>query len=364
MKKLFLLLLFIPLLSFGQDNLYYVSSQGGLNVREEPNSSSKKVATILYGQKVTIESKTGIKLTINDTDKETGVSKAIEGEWVKIEYSVSFFNEPGEGEITENPLSKKIYNGYVFDGFLKKPSFPKYIKENYVNLNSMDNLYVPKGETRNFTFNGDNKPKRLTNCYKYKSGVPFSGIVYDVVFSDQLFKIDNVYGNGSPKYIDGPEINIYVADFKNGIMSGKIKRINPLEGIEKETLKIIDSESLGVEKEIIVKYSSVDIQYGDLEEYINVNGSVFFDINGNSIADFPPFNFWVDNREGFLFGGYENKFLKITYFSEYIEPKGQYGYEYSLDPIHFFDLDCNLYDLVKKFEIIDDFEVKTTDDRL
>ena len=358
MKKIILLLLFIPLVSFGQMD-YYVSAKGGLNVREAPNSKSKKVATLLYGQNVTIESETGVKLTVNDTDKKTGITKVIEGEWVKIEYSKSFFNEPGEGEITEDPLSKKKYNGYVFDGFLEETSFPKYIKENYVNLNSMDNLYVPKGETRNFTFKGDNKPKRLTNCYKYKSGIPFSGIAYDIVFSDQLFKIDNIYGDGSPKYIDGPGINIYVADFKNGIMTGKVKRINPLEEIEKETLKIIESESLGIEKEIIVKYISVEIEYGDLDEYIEVNGSVFFDISGNSITDFPSFNFWVNNGEAFFFNkGYENKFLKITYFSEYIEPKGEHGYEYTFKPIHFFDLDCNLNDIVKKVEIIENFNVK------
>ena len=99
MKKLILLLLFIPLVSFGQMD-YYVSAKGGLNVREQPNSNSKKVAALIYRQKVTIESKTGVKLTINDTDKETGVTKAIEGEWVEI-------------------TSEEKIRGYVFDGFLK-----------------------------------------------------------------------------------------------------------------------------------------------------------------------------------------------------------------------------------------------------
>jgi hypothetical protein len=79
MKKLLLVLLFIPLVSFGQMD-YYVSAKGGLNVREAPNAKAKKVATILYRQKVTIESKTNIKLTINDTDKETGITKVVEGE--------------------------------------------------------------------------------------------------------------------------------------------------------------------------------------------------------------------------------------------------------------------------------------------
>jgi hypothetical protein len=98
MKKLILLLLFIPLVSFGQMD-YYVSAKGGLNVREAPEAKAKKVSTLLYGTFVSIESRTAIKLTTNDTDKRTGVNKQIEGEWVKI--------------ISENNIS-----GYVFDGYL------------------------------------------------------------------------------------------------------------------------------------------------------------------------------------------------------------------------------------------------------
>ena len=98
MKKLILLLLFIPLVSFGQMD-YYVSAKGGLNVREAPNSKSKKVSTLLYGTFVSIKLRTAINLTINDTDKETGIKKLIEGKWVKI--------------VSENSIS-----GYVFDGYL------------------------------------------------------------------------------------------------------------------------------------------------------------------------------------------------------------------------------------------------------
>ena len=82
MRKLILFLLFVPLISLSQD--YYVSAKGGLNVREAPNSKAKKVLTLSYGTFVSIESRTAIKLAINDTDKRTGVKKQIEGEWVKI----------------------------------------------------------------------------------------------------------------------------------------------------------------------------------------------------------------------------------------------------------------------------------------
>ena len=98
MKKLFLVLLFAPLVSFGQMD-YYISAKGGLNVREAPEAKAKKVSTLSYGTFVSIESRTAIKLTINDTDKRTGVNTQIEGEWVEI--------------ISENNIA-----GYVFDGYL------------------------------------------------------------------------------------------------------------------------------------------------------------------------------------------------------------------------------------------------------
>ena len=100
MKKLLLLLLLVPMVSLGQMD-YYVSAKGGLNVREAPNAKAKKVSTLSYGTFVSIESRTAIKLTLNDTDKKTGVKKQIEGEWVEI--------------VSENNIS-----GYVFDGYLVK----------------------------------------------------------------------------------------------------------------------------------------------------------------------------------------------------------------------------------------------------
>ena len=83
MKKLILVLLFVPIVSFGQKD-YYVTAKGGLNVREAPEARAKKVSTLSYGTFVSIESRTAIKLAINDTDKRTGVKKQIEGEWLKL----------------------------------------------------------------------------------------------------------------------------------------------------------------------------------------------------------------------------------------------------------------------------------------
>jgi len=371
MKKINLfitVLLFVPLVSFGQE--YYVSAKGGLNVREAPDAKAKKIETLLYGQKVTVESETGIKLTINDFDQRSGDTKIIEGEWVKIEYAKTFYTIPGDGDIYSDPYEIKKYEGYIFNGFLKEAFFPQYIDENYIDFNSMDNIYIPKGTVVYFNeddkayegypsimeyFKDVEKPKSLTSCYKYKSGILFSGIAYDIILSDPFYEINPI--NYSPKkYKSGPKIDIYIAEFKNGVLTGKQKRINPLEGIETEKIKIIGIDQIGVEKEIVVKYSDLTIEFGDLQEYVYVNDVAFFDLDGNRISDFPPFNFWVNNRESFLFDmNNKNKFLKIKYFPEYIEPKGEYGIQ---DKIHFFDSDCNLYDIVKEVEVIEDFNVK------
>ena len=368
MKKLILFLLFVPLVSFGQE--YYVSARGGLNVREAPDAKAKKIETLLYGQKVTVESETGIKLTINDFDQRSGDTKIIEGEWVKIEYAKTFYTILGDGDIYSDPYEIKKYEGYIFNGFLKEVSFPQYIDENYIDFNSMDNIYLPKGTVVYFNeddkayesnpsiieyFKNVEKPKSLTSCYKYKSGILFSGIAYDIILSDPFYEI-NPINYSSKKYKSGPKIDIYIAEFKNGVLTGKQKKINPLEEIETEKIKTIELDQIGVEKEIVVKYSDLTIEFGDLQEYVYVNDVDFFDLDGSRILDFPPFNFWVNNRESFLFDmNNKNKFLKIKYFPEYIEPRGEYGIQ---DKIHFFDSDCNLYDIVKEVEVIEDFNVK------
>ena len=45
-KKLILLLLIVPLFSFGQK--YYVSAEGGLNVRILPELNTTKVGSLMY----------------------------------------------------------------------------------------------------------------------------------------------------------------------------------------------------------------------------------------------------------------------------------------------------------------------------
>ena len=135
-----------------------VSAKSGLNVRMSPNLKSKTIGKLLYGIPVTVESKTGIKLTVIDTDRETGIKSEIKGEWIEVTgYIVTEYDnkniehksanskllykrdgdEVTEGEymqlsdiqkdslqnvIFQNPLTRIKVRGYVFDGFLEKHS--------------------------------------------------------------------------------------------------------------------------------------------------------------------------------------------------------------------------------------------------
>ena len=126
---------------------YFVSAKSGLNVRERPNSNSNKTGIILYNQKVKILSRSGKKLTINDTDEETGVLKTIEGEWVEVIFGTNL-------------------KGYVFDGFLRKNrssfltrndgttltngfssyTFSKNMPDYYIDISSCNPCEVPTTE--------------------------------------------------------------------------------------------------------------------------------------------------------------------------------------------------------------------------
>ena len=159
----------MPLVSFGQSSYssYYengkikvtgesfeeiigskVSAKSGLNVRESPDLKSKTIGKLPYGISVTVESKTGIKLTVIDTDRETGIKSEIKGEWVevtgyivaeydnknikhnsansKLLYKTDLYWYDLEGlyplpkTFYQNPLIRLKVRGYVFDGFLEK----------------------------------------------------------------------------------------------------------------------------------------------------------------------------------------------------------------------------------------------------
>ena len=142
MNKLRLLVLFIPLVSFGQTpySSYYengnlketgpgyteavtqvISAKSGLNIRQSPDLKSKIIAKIPYETTVSIISKTDLKLTIIDTDKETGITKSIEGKWIKIE--AIFYLSPGDEGYHNELIDESYVEGYVFDGFIEKEKY-------------------------------------------------------------------------------------------------------------------------------------------------------------------------------------------------------------------------------------------------
>ena len=90
---------------FLDDRIYKIDAKGGLNIRNKPGTDGQKVGAIAFEDHVMVVAKTGIKLTINDTDSTTGETKKISGEWVEIKTLKG--NTPS-------------ISGYVFDGFITR----------------------------------------------------------------------------------------------------------------------------------------------------------------------------------------------------------------------------------------------------
>ena len=117
MKKLLIILIFVPLVSFGQNNIYSVTSEGGLNVRDKPGIDGEKIAILLLDDLVYLLEKTEIPITVTDLSKSTGRDKKISGQWVKIKT-----HTPPKLKVDKILRGNKDQNieGYVFDGFLKR----------------------------------------------------------------------------------------------------------------------------------------------------------------------------------------------------------------------------------------------------
>jgi hypothetical protein len=149
MKNLLFLLLFIPLVSFGQDNMYYVSSEGGLNVRDKPGSDGKKIATLLFDDLVYLLEKTDISLTLNDLNKSTGEKKEISGQWIKIKTHTP---PKLKGDKILWEYNDQNIEGYVFDGFLKKiiVSYEQEIVLKYSNyrleIGELESSIIPENQ--------------------------------------------------------------------------------------------------------------------------------------------------------------------------------------------------------------------------
>ena len=194
MKKLILLLLFIPLVSFGQENIYSVTSEVGLNVRDKPGIDGNKIATLLLDDFVIIKQKTDKSLTINDLNKANGKRKEISGHWVKIET----LNPPKfKGNKVLWKSNYENIKGYTFDGFLKKINLRDTITSTEVTNNNevyyyQKRLFTGKTITVNAEFPTNVVFKTYLNGLKYRETEYYQYSNNPCIIADNIF-----YKNGS-----------------------------------------------------------------------------------------------------------------------------------------------------------------------
>lgn len=86
------------------ENEFLVKAPSGLNLRSQPSSSSNVVLKLEYLDKVEILERTNRSLTIKDYDTLGNFKGNIDGFWVKV----------------KSIINNREYQGYVFDGYLKK----------------------------------------------------------------------------------------------------------------------------------------------------------------------------------------------------------------------------------------------------
>ena len=86
------------------ENEFLVNAQSGLNLRSQPSSSSNVVLKLEYLNKVEVLERTNRSLTIKDYDTLGNFKGNIDGFWVKV----------------KSTINNREYQGYVFDGYLKK----------------------------------------------------------------------------------------------------------------------------------------------------------------------------------------------------------------------------------------------------
>lgn len=82
---------------YSETSLYTVNARPHLNVRSEPNTGSRIIGKVVFGQAVRVRS------IVSSRKRISGKT----GRWVKIQYNIDSF-------------------GYVFDAFLRKPSRNSY----------------------------------------------------------------------------------------------------------------------------------------------------------------------------------------------------------------------------------------------
>ena len=303
MRKYFLILFLLPYLSFSQ--LYKVTAEGGLNVRESPGG--KKIATLLKDDYVYVYWKSDKTLTVTDIDKNTGKSKIINGNWVSI---ITLKPPKLKGDKVSWEDNYNNSRGIVFDGFLQKlnaeDSYSDLIKKNYVHFDK-ENLDI------------------RDKCFiKNKDGTPFTGTAYYLDFKSGY---DLLWSKGYPE-----EILLKTISFKNGLKNG-ISRIINLESGEVINEKIWN-ESLSEDITVkgIIKFGGIGYDEGG-DTY--VGGNYITDVEYISSENMVEFKklFEMQEYHNWASNDYMDKEISISLKAVYVEEVTLLGdnYEGAMD---------------------------------
>ena len=299
MRKYFLILFLLPYLSFSQ--LYKVTAEGGLNVRESPGG--KKIATLLKDDYVYVYWKSDKTLTVTDIDKNTGKSKIINGNWVSI---ITLKPPKLKGDKVSWEDNYNNSRGVVFDGFLQKlnaeDSYSDLIKKNYVHFDK-ENLDI------------------RDKCFiKNKDSTPFTGTAYYLDFKSGY---DLLWSKGYPE-----EILLKTISFKNGLKNG-ISRIINLESGEVINEKIWN-ESLSEDITVkgIIKFGGIGYDEGG-DTYIG--GNYITDVEYISSENMVEFKklFEMQEYHNWASNDYMDKEISISLKALYAEEVTLLGDNYN-----------------------------------
>lgn len=103
-----ILLSLVSSICLAQETMY-VNADNGLIVREKPNRNSKRIGKFTYAEKVRVQEKTNIQLSIIDDGKK------IDGSWYKV----------------RGLIKGELKSGYVFSGFLVTEKLMKRLQINF-----------------------------------------------------------------------------------------------------------------------------------------------------------------------------------------------------------------------------------------
>ena len=299
MRKYFLILFLLPYLSFSQ--LYKVTAEGGLNVRE--TAGGKKIATLINNDYVYVYWKSDKTLTVTEVDEKTGKSKIINGNWVSI---ITLKPPKLKGDKVSWEDNYNNSRGVVFDGFLQKlnaeDSYSDLIKKNYVHFDK-ENLDI------------------RDKCFiKNKDGTPFTGTAYYLDFKSGY---DLLWSKGYPE-----EILLKTISFKNGLKNG-ISRIINLESGEVINEKIWN-ESLSEDITVkgIIKFGGIGYDEGG-DTY--VGGSYIADVEYISSENMVEFKklFEMQEYHNWASNDYIDKEISISLKAVYAEEVTLLGDNYN-----------------------------------